>query len=124
MIHLDQDILGSPIWHAASANKHLIKDHSLWEIDNRANADFFRDYWQQLPKIKEEVELPILHANLTREGVLKVKDLWAPNEEVSPFRQWRLKKWFWRQSPREEMRDLLQLLAERKIEIRDCPDRI
>ena len=78
----------------ASVNKHLVRDHSLWEIGNGEEVDFFRDSWQQLPKIQEEVDLPTLQANLARVGVIKLKDLWDPNEEVSPFRQWRLEEWF------------------------------
>lgn len=70
----------------ANANKQLVKEHSFWEIGNGEEVAFFRDSWQQLPKIHEEVDLPNLQDQLEREGITKVKDLWVNNGEVSPFR--------------------------------------
>ena len=86
LIRFDQETTGSSIWLVTNANKQLVKDHSFWEIDNGEEVDFFRDSWQQLPKIQEEGDLPILQVHLKREGFTKVKDFWENNGEVSPFR--------------------------------------
>ena len=72
-----------------------------------------------MPKLQEEVELPELQANLAQNGLLKVKDLWTPNEVSSPFRQWKKEDWFKDWSTGEEILNLTQLLKERKIEIRE-----
>lgn len=58
----------------ANTNKQLVKDQRFWEIRNGEEADFFRDSWQQLPKIQDEVALPHLQALLEREGLIRVKD--------------------------------------------------
>lgn len=34
LIHLDQNITGSPICQVGSANKHLVKENNLWEVGN------------------------------------------------------------------------------------------
>ena len=70
LIRWDQNNLGSPIWQATNANQHLVKDYSFWEVGNGEEADFFRDSWQQMPKLQEEIEMPELQANLVRNGVL------------------------------------------------------
>ena len=64
LIHFDQEITGSPIWQVTNANKQLVKEHRFWEIGNGEEANFFRDSWQQLPKIQEEVDLPNLQGQL------------------------------------------------------------
>lgn len=60
LIRWDQSNTGFAIWQAANANKHLVKDYSFWEVGNGEEADFFRDSWQQMPKIHEEIEMPEL----------------------------------------------------------------
>ena len=53
MIRLDQNIPRSPIWQAANVNRHLIIEHIFWNIGDGKEANFFRDSWQQMPKIQE-----------------------------------------------------------------------
>ena len=60
LICLNQDIPRSSIWQVANANRQLVREHSFWAIGNGEEEKFFRDSWQQLPKIQEEVVLPIL----------------------------------------------------------------
>lgn len=124
LIRWDQNNPGSPIWQATNANKHLVKDYNFWEVGNGEEVDFFRDSWQQMPKLQEEIEIPELQANLVRNGILKIKDFWSSNEDSSPFRQRQTKEWFKAWSPREEIHNLMQLLKERKIEIREGPNQI
>lgn len=74
LIWFDHDAIGSPIWQAANANRHLVKDHSFWKIGNGEEADFFRDSWQQLPKLQGVGDPLILQVQLERGGFRKVKD--------------------------------------------------
>lgn len=124
LIHWDQNNPSSPIWQVVNANKHMFKDYSFWEVGNGEEAEFLRDSWQQIPKLQEEIEMPELQANLVRNGVLKIKDFWSSNADSSPFQQWKMEEWFKASSPREEIHNLIQLLKERKIEIREGPDQI
>lgn len=60
LIEFDHEIIGSLIWQAANAKRHLVKDHRFWEIGNGEEADFFKDSWQQLQKLKGERDPSIL----------------------------------------------------------------
>ena len=51
---------GSPIWNSAAQHRHLIQEHSFWELKNGATARFWTDSWQQFPKLKDILQdLPI-----------------------------------------------------------------
>lgn len=45
LICWDQNYLGSSIWQEANANRQMVKEHSLWEVGNGEEANFFRDSW-------------------------------------------------------------------------------
>lgn len=66
LIQWDQSYLVSSIWQAANANRKLVKEHSFWEVGNGEEADFFRDSWQQMPKLQEEIKALDLQRNLVR----------------------------------------------------------
>lgn len=72
----------------------MVIEHSFWEVGDGEEVDFFQDSWQQMQKIQEEIELPVLQENLARSGHLKIKEFWAPNDGSSPFRQWKKEEWF------------------------------
>ena len=51
LIKYEAHSTGSPIWTAANANRNLIQNHSFGDIGNEEDAYFFKDSWQQLPKL-------------------------------------------------------------------------
>jgi hypothetical protein len=54
LIRIEVASTGSPIWSATNANRNLIQSHNFWDVGNGEEAYFFRDSWQQLPKIQDE----------------------------------------------------------------------
>ena len=69
----------------ANANKQLLKDHSFKKIGKGEEVDFFRNSWQQLPKLLEEGDLLIHQVHLEMGRFTKVKYFWKIMGELAPL---------------------------------------
>ena len=124
LIRYEGQCTGSPIWWVTNANRGLIQNHSFWEIGNGEEEYFFKDSWQQLPKIQLGDNQDQWQVHLENEGKTRVKDFWVEDNSNSRFRVWKPEEWFTDRMPAKIGKRLYQELQKRKIDSREIPDQL
>lgn len=64
LICFSSEAPGSLIWNAAKLHGAFIQAHSFWEIHSGDKAKFWKDSWQQLPKLSSLFQKPLWKNNL------------------------------------------------------------
>eukprot|EP00253_Pinus_taeda_P009178 PITA_09178 len=59
LIRINTTTPGSLTWNAAKLHSDFIQEHSFWEIHSGTTTRFWKDSWQQLPKIATLFHKPI-----------------------------------------------------------------
>ena len=85
LIRYEGQCTGSPIWLVVNVNRNLIQNQSFWDIGNGEEAYFFKDSWQQMPKIQVGGNHDQWQVRLENEGKIKVKDLWMEDNSNYGF---------------------------------------
>jgi len=85
-IRMTEMSTGSVIWNSAIQHRNLIQAHCFWEIKNGSSARFWKDSWQQLPKIKDILQdAPFLEREIN--DLSKVNQFWT-TDIAQGFRHW------------------------------------
>eukprot|EP00253_Pinus_taeda_P015540 PITA_15540 len=102
---------GSAIWNLANQQRHLIQEHSFWEVRNGNTTRFWGDSWQQLPNLKDNIQ------GLSNQDINpydKISQFWEPHNGKE-FRKWKEASHILDHSPENSHLKLSSELQKRKI---------
>ena len=124
LIRYKEDRKGSSMWKLAQKNRDLIQKHSFWEVRKGDQANFFQDAWQQISCIDIETNIPSLKDYTRSAGLEKVRDFWEREQEGDTFRRWKNREWWEEMAGGEDVKDLMEILSNRKIRINRESDKL
>ena len=114
LIRLTGATQGSQIWNKAWENRHIVQQHSFWEVHQGNTALFWEDAWQQLPTL-EHPDWNTLKRAMQEEGKITVADYWQPASEATIWQKWIAREqWHTPAGPRN-VDPFLQDLDKRRI---------
>jgi len=96
LCRFEDQVPGSGIWTAVSANRKLVTDHCFWEVRNGEQAKFWKDAWHQNPKLQESFPDLAESHGLQDLNQIHVKNFWQGLATPHEFRKWQPLQW-WQQ---------------------------
>ena len=113
LIRLNGNTQGSPIWIKAWENRHIIQQHSFWEVHQGNTALFWEDARQKLPPLNHP-DWTTLKMAMQEAGMVTVADYWQPMSEATTWKKWLSKEQWHTQACPMNVDHLLQDLDKRR----------